>query len=141
MASLTSTIDTTQAMVTYLYNHASWDSTVHIHATEIPANFTLRKAVLILPDGGETDYSLPRVNEGFSFWAYGTTMVEAKAVNDLIYDCMIKSPETSVTIDSGTVYINNIRRSLGPVPLREPDTDWPRWMTTYFAYFSDYAAT
>ena len=141
MASLTSTIDTTEAMVLYLYNHDSWDSNVHIHAVEVPSSFTARKAVLILPDGGETDLSLPSVIEGFSFWAYGTTMVEAKAVNDLIYDCMIKSPETTVTIDSGTVYLNNIKRVLGPTPLREPDTEWPRWATTYFITFSDYATT
>lgn len=137
--SLNSPIDTTATILLYIYNHADWDQTIDLHATELPENFTLTKAVLINPDGGVSNDDIPTVNEGFSFWSYGDTMITAKEVNDLLYKIFIKTPEKSVSLSSGTVYINGIKRTLGPIAFREPDTEWPRWNSTYSFIFSDHA--
>lgn len=137
---LSTPVDTLKYLTTYLYNHASWSSAIHIHAGELPPGYTLVKSVLILPEGGPSSDDLPISYERFTFHTYGSTPYEAREVSDLIYKILIRE-KGSVTISGLKVYIMYSHRVFGPTFIREPDTEWPRWSSSYDLHILDYAVT
>ena len=134
-------IDSLKAIVLYLYNHSLWNSAIHIHGAELPAGYALTKSVLVLPEGGASNDDLPIMYDRFTFHSYGTTMYEAKDVDLLIYRILIREKGEVNYTGGGKVKLMYAHRVFGPIPIREPDTEWPRWSSSYDTHLIDYAVT
>ena len=137
---LSTPIDGLKAIVLYLYNHPSWSSAIHVHGAELPTGYSLTKSVLVLPEGGPSSDDLPISYERFTFHSYGPTLYDAKDVDLLVYKILIRQ-KGEVTYGSGKVKIMYAHRVFGPLAIREPDTEWPRWSSSYDIHLTDYAVT
>ena len=129
--------DTLLLVVKYIIAHSSWSNTIELHAADLPESFQLTKAVLVIPDGGYSNLSLPVSQEMFTFWCYGTTPQEARTVVDTIQTIFTRTKPAAVTMPSGTGYFLTARRLFGPVFHREPDTTWPRWSVSFDMTLAD----
>ena len=96
--------DTLLLVVKYIIAHSSWSNTIELHAADLPESFQLTKAVLVIPDGGYSNLSLPVSQEMFTFWCYGTTPQEARTVVDTIQTIFTRTKPAAVTMPSGTGY-------------------------------------
>jgi len=99
-----------------------------------------RKAIVIQPSGGagfgvgERDYiehSAPRID----VFSYGETPFEAGRVRREVYDVLKQLKRT--VINSTLVHWAN--PAGGPLPLRDPDTDWPLQFESFQVFFAERA--
>lgn len=130
-------IDTAEAMAQYIYASTDWSSSYEVHAMELPVGWSLTAAVLILPDGG-MGRDIPVADERFTFWCYGLTPSAARAVADTLFRVLHRRGPESVTITAGTASIGPVEWAMGPTYLREPDTEWPRWVCAVDATFAEW---
>lgn len=130
-------IDTIEAMAAYIYASSDWSLSYGVHALELPPGWSLTTAVLILPDGG-IGREIPVTEERFSFWCYGATPIAARAVADKLFRVLHRQGPQTVTITAGTAVVGPIAWAMGPTYLREPDTEWPRWVCAAEVTFGEW---
>lgn len=135
---LPATIDTLAVVTALLYSELA--STIQVHAAELPAGWTLAKAVLIQPDGGPASVNVPELDERFVLHSYGTTPDEARAVSVAVFNALHRCEGTSATITGGkVVYVPLAQRTSGPIWNREPETEWPRFSDVYTVVLAEWA--
>lgn len=132
---------TLYALVAYLYS-ALASSSVQVHGMELPAGWTLRKAALLLPDGGAADTGLPMVEERFTVHSYGANWQDAIAVDLLAFGALHRAAHAKQAVVSGvgTIYIPTAYRVMGPISMRDPGTEWPRVTSAYMVTLSEWVA-
>lgn len=130
--------DTLAAMVAYIYNHASWSASYQVHGVELPPGWQLTQALLILPDGGPARLDIPVTQEQYTFWCYGLTPAAAREVADKLTTVLHRANAKRVTLTGGTAIMPVAERTNGPMYLREPDTEWPRWVCGYSVVWSEW---
>lgn len=136
---LPTTIDTLAVMVALLY--AELSSTIQVHAYELPVGWALAKAVLILPDGGPAGVNAPELDERFTLHSYGPSPSQARAVSLAVFNALHRCEATKVTLAGGVVvYVPFVARTAGPIPNKEPVTEWDRFTDTYQAAIAEFAA-
>lgn len=129
------------ALVAYLYG-ALASSSVQVHGLELPAGWTLRKAALVLPDGGLANTSIPMTEERFTIHSYGANWQDAIAVDLLVFGALHRAAHAKQVAVSGvgTYYIPTAYRVMGPMSMRDPGTEWPRVTSAYMATISEWVA-
>lgn len=134
---LPGTIDTTAVMVALLY--AELSSGIQVHAVDLPAGWTLASAVLIEGDGGPADVNVPELTERFTVHCYGTTWQAARSVAMAVFNALHRWEGRQVTVGGATVFVPFVSREMGPLPNKEPETEWPRWTSAYVAVIAEWA--
>lgn len=132
-----SKIDTAEAMTAYINTASGWPSAYKLHVAELPVGWSLETAVLILPDGG-IGREIALTEERFTFFCYGRTPIEARAVADKLYEVLHRKGPATVTVMAGTASIGPIQWAAGPNYIREPETEWPRWVCAADVTFSEW---
>lgn len=129
------------ALVAYLYSALS-ASSVQVHGLELPAGWTLRKAALVLPDGGLANTSIPMTEERFTIHSYGANWQDAITVDQLVFGALHRAAHAKQIAVSGvgTYYIPVAYRVMGPMTLRDPGTEWPRCVSAYMVTVSEWVA-
>jgi hypothetical protein len=132
---------TLYAMIAYLHGALS-PSGVQVHGLELPAGWTLRKAALVLPDGGGANVSLPMVEERFTVHSYGAVQSDAIAVDLLVFGALHRAAHAKQVAVSGVgmFYIPTAWRAMGPIYARDPGTEWPRVTSAYMVTISEWVA-
>lgn len=140
-----SSINSTVAMVQFLYQHPSWPKSgagqVWVYGLQLPPGWTPRKTVLVLPDGGGMTPFEAVLNERFTFWCYGTTPLESTQVADTLMDVLQSSSTVTCTIGSERVMVPSATRVMGPSFSVEPVTEWLRTLVAYQVELVRYGAT
>ena len=136
---LAATIDTTEAVISYLHNHDDWPSAYEIHGEELPIGWSLTTAVVVSCNGGMDRLDVPLPSERFEFHCYGATTQQARTVADKVHDILHGANRVDVTVTEGTASLAVAQRMLGPYYVREPDTEWPRMVSVYQITFSRWA--
>lgn len=136
-------INSTAALVQFLYQHTSWPksgaSQIYVYGLQLPAGWTLRRGVLVLPDGGPTGSFTVELNERFSMWCYGTTPLESSLVADTLMDVLDRPSVHSFTVSGKTCFLSTAERVMGPSFQVEPVTEWPRTVVAYQVTMVRYA--
>ena len=131
---------TVQALVAYL--HAAIGASVQVHGIELPAGWTLAKAVLVLPDGGAGNTGIPMAEERFTIQSYGPTVIDALEVDLAVFGALHRAAAgKTAAISGGTVYMPTAYRVMGPSYLEDPGTEWPRVVSGYMVTFSEWATS
>lgn len=131
-------LDTTAAMAAYIYGAAGWPSGYAVHALELPAGWAASSAVLILPDGG-IGREIPQTEERMTFWCYGATPIAGRGVADALYSALHRKAPAQVAVTAGTAIVGPIVWAMGPVYMKEPLTEWPRWICAVDVTFGEWA--
>ena len=126
------------ALVAYL--QAAIGGSYQVHGIELPAGWTLTGTALIQPDGGAGNVSIPMVEERFTIHSYGATFIEAIAVDLAVFGALHRAAAgKSAAITGGSVALPTAYRVMGPLPLKDPGTEWPRVLSAYMVTFSEWA--
>lgn len=137
-------IDSTTAVVQFLYQAPGWPTAgaaqIYVYGLQLPPGWTLRKAVLVLPDGGSLAPFAVELRERFTFWCYGTTPLESLQVANSLLDVLQDSTTLTCTVGGKKVMLANATRVMGPTFLVEPVTEWPRTLAAYDVQLVRYAA-
>lgn len=124
------------ALVTWLAGRPELHTLVEgrVYGAELPPGAAAsmpRKAVLCRYAGmgtgpGARDY-VRRGSARVDLWCYGETPYEAERVRLVAY-AALKELERALV---GTTLIFPVVKLAGPIPIRDPDTDWPIVVDTY----------
>lgn len=127
------------ALVAYL--QAAIGGSYQVHGVELPVGWTLASAALVTPEGGAGNTSIPMVEERFTISSYGTTFVNAIAVDLAVFGALHRAAAAkSATITAGVVRIPTAYRVMGPAPMKDAGTEWPKVVSAYMVTFSEWVA-
>lgn len=136
-------VDTTTALVNFLWSHPDWPksgaSKIEVHGIELPDNWSLNRAVVVLPDGVPMNIDLPLVRSRFTIWCYGVTPSDAKNVATTLASVVHRLTVRNVTVDSKTVRVAQGEVVSDGFFFREPDTEWPRFVVVVQVTFSEWS--
>lgn len=132
---MTAPPDPLSALITFLKADVDLAALVstRVFGDELPAGQTTampRKCVVVEPSGGTQSIGRAYQNYGdgrFDIKSYGETPFEAARVQLAVYGAMKALRRKT---HSG-VLLHWAIRSGGPLPLRDPDTDWPSRFESY----------
>lgn len=134
--------DTLAALAAFLETELTGQS-IEVHSAELPAGWqpsASKKCVLIQPDGGQASIGTPELSESFTIHAYAVTPATARAVDVAVFNVLHRAEGTTVTVGASTYYLPFAQRVAGPIWNREPETEWPRWTSTYQVVLAEFAA-
>lgn len=135
---LGTTIDTTAVVVALLQAELTGLG-IQVHGAELPAGWVLSKTALVLGNGGPAGVNRPELEESFTVHSYGATPQEARAVDVAVFNALHRFEGRSATVGASTIYVPFAARTSGPIWNREPETEWPRWTSTFDVTIAEFA--
>jgi len=99
---------------------------VHIYGPPgLPDNFSLRKAIMFLGDGGGTNAFVPIGTDEFALYCYGPESEDARAVYRAVFSCLNRKAHHRVFLSSGPAIFQYSIKTNGPQDRNDPLEDWP----------------
>lgn len=112
------------------------DNVVNIYGPPgLPIEFSLRKAIMYLGDGGPEDDYVPITREDFTFYCYGRESSEAREVFQALAGFFRFKRHVRFTVDGQTVIFQKATRVSGPIDQVEPIEGWPYVHCSYLLQF------
>lgn len=101
----------------------------------LPVEFSIRKALMYLGDGGPESNRTPIVREDFNFYCYGREASEAREIYKALAAVLRYLGHTRLTINGQTVVFEKAVRLSGPSDRIEPIEGWPFVYCSYTFQF------
>lgn len=116
---------------------------VHIYGPPgLPVEFTLRKAIMYIDDGGPGNINIPIGQHEFEVYCYGKTSQEARQVYLALFNFLHRKKHVRVSLGGGTYAIFQYGQKLsGPQDRVEPAEGWPYVFCSFYVHFIELTTT
>lgn len=110
---------------------------LHIYGPPgLPIDFSLRKAIMFIGDGGQGDISVPIGRDEFEVYCYGKTSSEARLVYRTLYDFLHRKRNVRVALSGGVTGIFQYGQKIsGPQDRVEPEEGWSYVFCSFLIHF------
>jgi hypothetical protein len=99
---------------------------VHIYGPPgLPDTFSLRKSIMFLRDGGDTNMYIPAGEDEFALYCYGPESPDATAVYRAVFRCLNRRSHELYTLSNGKAIFQYGIKTAGPQDRNDPLEDWP----------------
>jgi hypothetical protein len=133
-------IDTTETLHKYLSTVAGITAQVGARLygpPGLPAGYNGQKALVLLPDGGESRTTVPLEPNDFQIRCYGPTAADGQAVYRALHAALNGTGPVKVAVTGGNVILGRAWKTMGPRYMVEPELGWPLWVTGWHIIFTD----
>jgi hypothetical protein len=106
----------------------------------IPSGITAAcKFLLFTGDGGAGNPDVPMTSQRYTVHCYGATQTEAQSVYRTLADALNRAQDKRVTLATGSIGLLRFAvKESGPYDLPEPETEWPRVISTFRVHFCEW---
>ena len=110
---------------------------LHIYGPPgLPEDFTLRKAIMYIGDGGVGDTNVPIGQDEFEVYCYGKDAAEARSVYKTLFAVMHRKKHVRITLSNGkTAILQYAQKLSGPQDRTEPVEGWSYCFCSFYMHF------
>ena len=111
---------------------------VHIYGPPgLPDDFSLRKSIMYLGDGGDTNAFVPIGQDEFALYCYGPESSDARDVYRAVFACLNRRSHSQIVLSNGTAIFQYGIKVAGPQDRNDPAEDWPFVYCSFQIHFID----